>query len=293
MLHLLDPRDPQAPFPAVELAEREPNGLLAVGGDLSPPRLLNAYRHGIFPWFNPGDPILWWSPDPRTILIPDQVHISRSLAKTLRRGQFQVSLDRAFHHVINACAGPRRQGEGTWLVPMMIRAYQRLHRAGWAHSVEVWHQNALVGGLYGVALGRVFFGESMFSHHDNASKVALVYLCRYLEAQGYGLIDCQMATAHLRTMGAIQIHRADFSAILDLLCADAGTPGPWHQPETGELADQPGQPDGGDPTDQSAQPDAGDPTDQLAQPDGKDPAHRPGQPQILASSSPAIPGAQG
>jgi len=284
MLHLLDPRDPTAPFPDVALAEREPNGLLAVGGDLSLPRLLNAYRHGIFPWFNPGDPILWWSPDPRTILIPDQVHISRSLAKTLRRRQFQVSLDRAFHHVINACAGPRRQGEGTWLVPMMIRAYQRLHRAGLAHSVEVWHQNVLVGGLYGVALGRAFFGESMFSHHGNASKVALVYLCRYLETQGYGLIDCQMATEHLHTMGAIQIRRADFSAILDLLCADAGTPGPWRQPETEELADQPGQP---------GQPDDGDPVDRHAQPDGKDPAHRPGQPQGLVSSSPATPGVQG
>lgn len=231
MLHLLDPRNPQAPFPDVALAEREPNGLLAVGGDLSPTRLLNAYRQGIFPWFNPGDPILWWSPDPRTVLPPDRVHISRSLAKTLRRNTFQVSLNRAFPQVITACAGPRRQGDGTWLVPMMVRAYQRLHGAGWAHSVEVWREGTLVGGLYGVALGRVFFGESMFSRVSDASKVALVHLCQLMEARGFGLIDCQMATEHLMHMGAIQIPRAEFRVLLDQLCADLtprlGPAGTW------------------------------------------------------------------
>ncbi len=228
MLHLLDPRDPTAPFPDVSLAEREPDGLLAIGGDLDPRRLLNAYRHGIFPWFNAGDPILWWSPDPRTVLPPNRVHISRSLAKTLRRGHFRITLDQAFHQVIGACAGLRRQGNGTWLVPMMIRAYQRLHRAGWAHSVEVWRDGDLVGGLYGVSLGRVFFGESMFSLVSDASKVALVHLCRTLEDRGFGLIDCQMATDHLLSLGAFQIPRAAFTHTLDLLCADPGTPGLWN-----------------------------------------------------------------
>lgn len=228
MLHLLDPRDPTAPFPDVSLAEREPDGLLAIGGDLDPRRLLNAYRHGVFPWFNAGDPILWWSPDPRTVLPPSRVHISRSLAKTLRRGHFRITLDQAFHQVIDACAGLRRQGNGTWLVPMMIRAYQRLHRAGWAHSVEVWRDGDLVGGLYGVSLGRMFFGESMFSLVSDASKVALVHLCGTLEERDFGLIDCQMATDHLLSLGAFQIPRAAFTASLDLLCADPDTPGLWN-----------------------------------------------------------------
>ncbi len=231
MLHLLDPRDPTAPFPDVSLAEREPDGLLAIGGDLDPRRLLNAYRQGIFPWFNAGDPILWWSPDPRTVLPPSQVHVSRSLAKTLRRGQLRITLDQAFHEVIGACAG-LRQGKGTWLVPMMIRAYQRLHRAGWAHSVEVWRDGDLVGGLYGVSLGRMFFGESMFSLVSDASKVALVHLCRSLEERGFGLIDCQMATDHLLSLGAFQIPRAEFTATLDRLCADPGTPGLWNSKGT-------------------------------------------------------------
>jgi leucyl/phenylalanyl-tRNA--protein transferase len=228
MLHLLDPRDPQAPFPPVELAEKEPDGLLAVGGDLSPTRLLNAYRRGIFPWFNAGDPILWWSPDPRTVLTPDRIHVSRSLAKTLRRGEFEVSLDRAFARVIAGCAAPRRQGEGTWILPTMARAYERLHRLGWAHSVEVWRDGELAGGLYGVALGRVFFGESMFSFVTDASKVALVHLCQTLTARGFILIDCQMNSDHLARLGAVRIPRATFSALLDVLCADTGRPGPWH-----------------------------------------------------------------
>jgi leucyl/phenylalanyl-tRNA--protein transferase len=228
MLHLLDPRDPQAPFPPVELAEKEPDGLLAVGGDLSPTRLLNAYRRGIFPWFNAGDPILWWSPDPRTVLTPDRIHVSRSLAKTLRRGEFEVSLDRAFARVIAGCAAPRRQGEGTWILPTMARAYERLHRLGCAHSVEVWRDGELAGGLYGVALGRVFFGESMFSFVSDASKVALVHLCQTLAARGFILIDCQMNSDHLARLGAVRIPRGTFSALLDVLCADTGRPGPWH-----------------------------------------------------------------
>jgi leucyl/phenylalanyl-tRNA--protein transferase len=227
MLHLLDPRDPTAPFPDVSFAEREPNGLLAVGGDLSVPRLLNAYRSGVFPWFNEGDPLLWWSPDPRTILVPSRLHVSRSLRKTLRRGLFEVTMDRDFDGVIAACANPRADSGGTWLIPEMIRAYRRLHREGWAHSVEVWAGERLVGGLYGVAIGRAFFGESMFSLVSDASKVALVHLCRSLDDWGFGLVDCQVLTGHLVRMGAVQIGRGDFVELLDRLCVAPGPQGPW------------------------------------------------------------------
>jgi leucyl/phenylalanyl-tRNA--protein transferase len=244
MLHLLDPRDPGAPFPDVSFAEREPNGLLAVGGDLSVPRLINAYRRGIFPWFNAGDPILWWSPDPRTILLPRQVHVSRSLRKTLRKGVFDVTVDSAFDRVIAACAGPRADSDGTWLVPEMIRAYRRLHREGWAHSVEVWADDRLVGGLYGVAIGRVFFGESMFSHASDASKVALVHLCRVLEDRGFGLIDCQVLTGHLVRMGAVQIGRGDFVELLERLCAGPGAHQPWNGQALGRRAATPSWRDG-------------------------------------------------
>ena len=236
MLSLLDPRDPGAPFPDVSLAEREPDGLLAVGGDLSVARLVNAYRHGIFPWFGPGDPILWWSPDPRTILLPAEVRVSRSLKKTLKRGALTVSLDRAFDQVISACAEPRPDSGGTWLVPEMIAAYRRLHRHGFAHSVEVWHQGALAGGLYGVAIGGVFFGESMFTRVTDASKLALVHLCRTLEEWGYGLIDCQVLTGHLLRMGAVQIPRAEFVDLLDHWCELPGRTGPWGEPGPTEVA---------------------------------------------------------
>jgi leucyl/phenylalanyl-tRNA--protein transferase len=229
VLYLLDPNAPNSPFPDVSLAEREPDGLLAVGGDLSVPRLVNAYRHGIFPWFNAGDPILWWSPDPRTVLVPSRLHVSRSLRKTLRRGLFEVTMDRAFDRVIAACAGPRPDSEGTWLVPQMIRAYEQLHREGWAHSVEVWSNGELVGGLYGVAIGRAFFGESMFSRASDASKVALVHLCRTLEEWDFGLVDCQVLTGHLLRMGAAQIAREDFVELLDRLCAHPEPPGSWYQ----------------------------------------------------------------
>jgi len=227
MLYLLDPHDPTAPFPDVSFAEREPDGLLAVGGDLSVTRLVNAYRHGIFPWFNENDPILWWSPDPRTVLVPSRLHVSRSLRKILRKGSFCVTMDQAFDKVITACAGPRQDSTDTWLVPAMIDAYNRLHDEGWAHSVEIWFDGALVGGLYGVAIGRAFFGESMFSHVSDASKVALVHLCRTLQAWDFGLIDCQVFTGHLLRMGAVQIARRNFIEILDQLCPQPGRPGPW------------------------------------------------------------------
>jgi leucyl/phenylalanyl-tRNA--protein transferase len=232
MLFLLDPHDRNAPFPDPSLAEREPDGLLAVGGDLGVPRLLNAYRHGIFPWFSPGDPILWWSPDPRTVLVPGHIRVSRSLRKALRKGAFEISLDRDFDSVIAACAGPRPGSDGTWLVPQMIAAYQRLHRQGWAHSVEVWHDGELAGGLYGVAIGRVFFGESMFSRVSDASKVALVHLSRILDAWGFGLIDCQVLTGHLVRMGAEQIPRADFVGLIERLCDLPGRPGLWDDGRT-------------------------------------------------------------
>lgn len=227
MLFLLDPHDPKAPFPDVSMAEREPDGLLAVGGDLSIARLINAYRHGVFPWFSQGDPILWWSPNPRTILFPERLRVSRSLRKTLRKEMLGVTVDTDFEGVINACAGPRPGSEGTWLVPEMISAYERLHRGGWAHSVEVWREGELVGGLYGVAVGRVFFGESMFSRVPDASKVALVHLCRSMVDWGFGLIDCQVLTGHLVRMGAVQIPRERFVELLSRLCPLEGRAGPW------------------------------------------------------------------
>jgi leucyl/phenylalanyl-tRNA--protein transferase len=209
MLFQLAPR-PTAPFPDPALAETEPNGLLAVGGDLSPQRLRNAYRLGIFPWYSAGQPILWWSPDPRLVLFPDGLRISRSLRRTLRRDTFSISLDRDFGAVIRACAAPRPDADGTWILPEIARAYERLHALGLAHSAEAWQDDELVGGLYGVAIGRTFFGESMFSRASDASKVALVHLVRSLAAWGYALIDCQVYTPHLASLGAVEIPRAEF-----------------------------------------------------------------------------------
>ncbi len=201
-------------FPPVEHALREPNGLLAAGGGLSPEWLLAAYRKGIFPWFNPGEPILWWSPDPRLVLAPEQIRISRSLRKLLRRRHFEVRFDTRFSAVIDACAAPRTPGPGTWITPEIRAAYRAMHELGHAHSVETWRDGRLVGGLYGMALGRIFFGESMFSIESNASKVALAHLARFLHMRGYVMIDCQMTTTHLMSMGACEIPRRQFSGIL-------------------------------------------------------------------------------
>lgn len=225
--YLLAPDDPSAAFPDVREALVEPDGLLAVGGDLSVARLVNAYRLGIFPWFNAGDPILWWSPDPRTVLRPQALRVSRSLRKLLRRRCLEVTMDRDFPAVINACAEPRADGGGTWLVPEMISAYRALHVHGIAHSVEVWQDGALVGGLYGIAIGGIFYGESMFTRVDNASKVALVQLSRFLDNHGFALIDCQVLTSHLLRMGAEQIPRAAFVRLVEQL-RDRPTPrGSW------------------------------------------------------------------
>ena len=201
-------------FPPLNKALREPNGLLAAGGDLRPERLVQAYRHGCFPWFQDGQPILWWSPDPRTVLLPDELHISRSLAKVLRQGRYQVTFDHAFAEVIRACAAPRSYAAETWITSPMQNAYLELHKRGVAHSVEVWCGGELTGGLYGLAMGQLFFGESMFSRGDNASKVGFVSLVQHLKDWGFVLIDCQMQTDHLLSLGAQTISRAEFSRYL-------------------------------------------------------------------------------
>jgi leucyl/phenylalanyl-tRNA--protein transferase len=223
----LDPENPDLDFPDVELALREPDGLLAIGGDLSCPRLLNAYAHGIFPWYGPGQPILWWSPDPRLVLEPGALRISRSLRKTLRKGLFRVTLDEAFEAVIGGCAGPRENASGTWITPEMTAAYLELHRQGHAHSVECWLHNRLVGGLYGVSIGRMFFGESMFAHVSDTSKVALAALAAQLCRWDFPLIDCQVHTPHLESLGATPLSRKEFTARMHRACALSPPPSPW------------------------------------------------------------------
>ena len=201
-------------FPPLAKAMREPNGLLAAGGDLSADRLIQAYRHGCFPWFSEGQPILWWSPDPRTVLFPEELHVSRSLGKLLRKQRYEVSFDRDFAAVIQACAAPRDYADGTWITDDMQNAYIELHARGHAHSVEVWDNGELGGGLYGLAMGQLFFGESMFSRADNASKYGFVTLVRQLQAWGFVLIDCQMPTDHLQSLGARSIPRPVFADYL-------------------------------------------------------------------------------
>lgn len=198
------------PFPPVERALKNPNGLLAAGADLSVERLLEAYRRGVFPWYSKGQPPLWWSPDPRMVLFCDELKVPRSLAKSIRNKGYEVRVDNAFPEVLKGCAEPRRNEPGTWLGPDMRVAYARLHQDGYAHSFETWRDGELVGGLYGVALGRMFYGESMFSRATDASKVALVELVSYLKTRGYPLIDCQMHTPLLESLGAREIARREF-----------------------------------------------------------------------------------
>ena len=198
------------PFPSLALALSEPNGLLAAGGDLSTQRLLEAYRGGIFPWFNPGDPILWWSPDPRMVLLPSEFKLSRSLCKTLKKRAYEIRVDTVFQTVMQSCAAPRQGQAGTWISPEIITAYTQLHKLGIAHSIETWLDGKLVGGLYGLAIGRMFYGESMFSLATDASKIALAHLVQQLERWDFGMIDCQMNTAHLASLGAREIPRAEF-----------------------------------------------------------------------------------
>ena len=216
------------PFPPVETALREPNGLLCAGADLSVERLLAAYRSGIFPWYSGGEPILWWSPDPRMVLFCDELKVSRSLAKNLRNKGFEIRIDSAFSGVIKACAEPRKGEPGTWIGKEMQSAYVALHRAGHAHSFETWQGEQLVGGLYGIAIGRAFFGESMFSRATDASKVALVALVEELRARGSPMIDCQQRTPLLASLGARTIPRRQFLRRLAALVNYPESPGKWH-----------------------------------------------------------------
>lgn len=214
MIVQLDPAS--ISFPPAATALREPNGLLAVGGDLSPGRLIHAYQQGIFPWFSESDPILWWSPNPRAVFFPDKLHISRSLAKTNRKSNWRVTINHCFADVILACAEQRADNEGTWITAEMIEAYSKLHQLGHAHSVEVWFDNTLVGGLYGVAIGRAFCGESMFHHKTDASKIALVRFAKHFEQDGGQFLDCQVGNPHLFSLGAVNLQRERFLVKLNI-----------------------------------------------------------------------------
>lgn len=216
------------PFPPPEYALASPNGLLAIGGDLSVSRLLNAYRSGIFPWFNENEPILWWSPDPRMVLFPSDLKISRSLKKEIKKNNYTIRTDTRFVDVMQACAAPRKDQQGTWIHPEMITAYSELHELGLAHSVETWINDELAGGLYGVALGKIFFGESMFSRSPNASKIAFVHLVKQLTEWKYALIDCQVRTEHLASLGAREISRKDFCQYLKQSVPDITQGDKWN-----------------------------------------------------------------
>lgn len=218
---------PNDPFPPLSSALDEPNGLLAAGASLAPERLVDAYRKGVFPWSGEGQPLLWWSPDPRMVLLIDEFRISRSLRKRLRAGVFDVQIDTAFNEVVARCADPRPGQGGTWITRGIRIAYGKLHRLGYAHSVETWRDGVLVGGLYGMTLGRVFFGESMFSREADASKVALAHLVALLRVQGVPIIDCQQETNHLASMGARPIPRYQFAALLDELIHSLAPPCGW------------------------------------------------------------------
>lgn len=214
-------------FPAPEKALREPNGLLALGGDLHPARLLAAYQRGIFPWYSPGDPILWWSPDPRAVLPPEQFHLSRSMKRFHRHSPYQVTMNQAFNQVITGCSKDR--DDGTWITADIIAAYQHLHRLGHAHSIEVWQDDELVGGLYGVALGALFCAESMFSRRINASKTALLVFCQHFIHYGGKLIDCQVLNEHTASLGVSEISRRNYLGLLDSLRSAPIVSGCWHK----------------------------------------------------------------
>ena len=217
-------------FPDAETALREPDGLLAAGGDLTPERLLAAYRRGIFPWYVEGQPILWWSPDPRTVLYVNDMHVSRSLLRTLRRGTFAVTMDESFAEVVSGCARRGKPRPGTWITRDMRAAFQTLYQLGHAHSIECWHGGELAGGIYGLALGGIFFGESMFSRRSDASKVALHALVEFIRKRGFALVDCQVASPHLASLGAVRIPRRTFLAELAQHAAGELQPGRWHYP---------------------------------------------------------------
>ncbi|MDM8561392.1 leucyl/phenylalanyl-tRNA--protein transferase [Candidatus Parabeggiatoa sp. HSG14] len=214
-------------FPPLEQALEHPDGLLAVGGDLTPSRIIMAYRLGIFPWYSDDEPILWWTPSQRMVLFPEYLKVSRSLRKSIRKGKFTVTLDQNFREVIKECAGFRRHQDGTWITDDMREAYSKLHDDGIAHSVESWYEGHLVGGLYGIALGKVFFGESMFSRQTDASKVAFAHFVWQLQRWGYELVDCQVQSQHLESLGAVCIPRQEYRTLLDHLCETQGHNNKW------------------------------------------------------------------
>ncbi len=232
----LHPEQSPDALPSPDNALREPNGLLAAGGSLNRDWLLHGYRHGIFPWYESGQPILWWSPDPRAIVLPDAIRVSRSLRRKLRSTSLQVTCDMAFDAVVAGCAAPRNYTSQTWITADMAAAYGALHREGWAHSFEAWHDDRLVGGLYGVAIGQVFFGESMFTRETDASKIAFVHSARFLATAGFELIDCQLPSAHLESLGATTLPRAQFLRRLEQLTDPPGSPAGWTRPFTDYLA---------------------------------------------------------
>ncbi|MDH3719423.1 MAG: leucyl/phenylalanyl-tRNA--protein transferase [Planctomycetota bacterium] len=219
--------DPPEAFPEIDSAFDVPDGLLAAGGDLSADRLLYAYRHGIFPWYDDGQPILWWSPDPRCVIRPHEFHVSRRLRRALSRGTFELSFNHAFRDVIAACAEDRSGQQGTWITDDMTAAYVSLHEQGWAHSIEVWLDDRLVGGLYGLAIGEAFFGESMFSRNTNASKTAMLALCQQMVACDFEILDCQVESPHLVSLGATLIPRKQFAAVLRRACEPASKFSDW------------------------------------------------------------------
>lgn len=219
--------DPAAPFPPTHHALLQPNGLLAWGGGLETDRLLSAYRLGIFPWYTAGEPLLWWSPDPRCVIFPSAVHLSRRTRRRYNAGEYRITADTAFGEVIRACAAPRKGHSATWITDELQEAFIQLHHSGHAHAIEVWRKDRLVGGIYGLAMGKVFFGESMFSAATDASKLALVALCRQLDSWQFGLLDCQVPNPHLLSLGAVQIPRPDFEKRLRRLVTRTGKPGRW------------------------------------------------------------------
>lgn len=223
----LSPDDPPDSFPPVTMALTDPNGLLAAGGDLGAQRLLSAYRNGIFPWYDEGQPILWWSPDPRCVFLAGDFHASRRFQRDLRRSSAEIRINTAFAEVIRECAGPRRSEQGTWITPDMMTSYKYLHQNGWANSIEVWQSGKLVGGLYGLAIGKAFFGESMFSSIPNASKMALMYVARQLGNGEIELLDCQVESPHLTGLGARLISRSDFAGRLESACGTGQSPKKW------------------------------------------------------------------
>ncbi len=230
MIFQLQGTESTMPFPSPELATRKPDGLLAVGGDLSKERLLQAYSQGIFPWYSKGQPILWWCPDPRAVLYPENIHVSRSLKRKIKKGGFILKIDRNFPMVMSSCAMPRKGQEGTWLLPEMRLAYQNMFNNDYAHSIELWKKNSLVGGLYGLSIGTVFFGESMFSSIPDASKIIMVYLMNLLKKYNFSFMDCQIFNSHLGRMGAIEIPRSRFLSELAIALKENPSTDIWNQP---------------------------------------------------------------